>query len=118
MVEERSPYLEKQQSWADSQGGGEDWGDGWDEEEDNEIPNSIMEEEDQQQKKSQFKVMYIDEIRVGVKERLADIRELFEMDDDALIHVARHYHWDQEKMQVEWFDNQAKLVHELGIKFK
>ena len=49
--------------------------------------------------------MYIDEIRVGVKERLADIRELFEMDDDALIHVARHYHWDQEKMQVEWFDN-------------
>ena len=46
------------------------------------------------------------------------MKDLFDMDDDALIHVARHYRWDQEKMQNQWFDNQAKLVYELGIEFK
>lgn len=107
MVEQRSPALAKVNSVVSSQGGGygDEWEDGWDEEEENAIPEGIMEDDGQEQKKQQFKIMYIDEIRVGVKDRLNDIRDLFEMDDDALIHVARHYRWDQEKMQVEWFDN-------------
>ena len=45
------------------------------------------------------------------------MKELFGMEDDALIHAARHYKWDQEKMEGQWFDNQAKLVKELGIEF-
>ena len=120
MVEQRSPALAKVNSVVSSQGGGygDEWEDGWDEEEENAIPDGIMEDDGQEQKKQQFKIMYIDEIRVGVKDRLNDIRDLFEMDDDALIHVARHYRWDQEKMQVEWFDNQARLSYELGIQFK
>lgn len=46
------------------------------------------------------------------------MKELFGMEDDALIHAARHYKWDQEKMEGQWFDNQAKLVKELGIEFE
>ena len=49
--------------------------------------------------------MHIDEIRVSVKAKIEEIKELFEIDNDSLIHIARYYHWNQEKMQTQWFEN-------------
>ena len=56
-------------------------------------------------KDNSFKVMHIDEIRVSVKAKIDAIKELFEMDDDSLIQIARYYVWNEEKMQTEWFEN-------------
>lgn len=50
MVEQRSPALAKVNSVVSSQGGGygDEWEDGWDEEEENAIPEGIMEDDGQE----------------------------------------------------------------------
>ena len=45
-------------------------------------------------KDDSFKVMHIDEIRISVKAKIDEIKELFEMDNDSLIHIARYYSWN------------------------
>ena len=42
--------------------------------------------------------MHIDEIRVSVKAKIEDLQELFAMENDSLIHVARYFTWNEEKM--------------------
>ena len=39
------------------------------------------------------------------------------MDNDSLIHIARHFQWNEEKMQTTWFAEQEKLQFEIGVEY-
>jgi len=41
---------------------------------------------------------------------------LYGMTTDLMILIARHYHWDEAKMQ-RWFDEEEALKYELGVVF-
>ena len=40
----------------------------------------------------------------------------FDNEDD-VIKVLRHFDWNESKMEEKWFDQQDKLVYDIGIKF-
>ena len=39
------------------------------------------------------------------------------MDNDSLIHVARYFTWNEEKMQTTWFAEMEKLQYEIGVEY-
>lgn len=39
------------------------------------------------------------------------------MDNDSLIHIARYFLWNEEKMQTTWFAEQEKLQFEIGVEY-
>ena len=55
--------------------------------------------------------MKMEEIRSVVQEKIRMMQDLFEMDTDAMIQIARYYNWNEEKMSENWFDNQERLEH-------
>ena len=83
---------------------GEEWeedgeGDAWDDWENSNMESGVgvvdgFELEESKGKDSGFKVMHIDEIRISVKAKMDELKELFEMDNDSLIHIARYYNWN------------------------
>ena len=66
---------------------------------------------------------HVNEIKVSVLSKIEELNALFMMETDSLVHLARFFNWNQEKMQNAWFsadDQQAKqekLELELGIKY-
>mmetsp|Transcript_1826 Transcript_1826/g.2594 ORF Transcript_1826/g.2594 Transcript_1826/m.2594 type:complete len:270 (-) Transcript_1826:673-1482(-) len=51
-----------------------------------------------------------------MQEGIAELQDLFSLDLDSLIIVARHYKWNQDKMHA-WFSEQDSLVCRLGLEF-
>ena len=47
---------------------------------------------------------------------LDDLIDLYGMEIDQLILVARHFKWNQDNMQ-DWFTNQETLKHKIGVEF-
>lgn len=45
-----------------------------------------------------YKQMEVSNISDAVLQRVQDLQELYEMDEDALIIIARHYKWNPEAM--------------------
>ena len=41
--------------------------------------------------------------------------ETYGLNQDEAIAVLRFFHWDEEKLQESWFDNEAKLRQQIGI---
>ena len=68
-------------------------------------------------KNNGFKLMHMNDIRISVKAKIEDLQELFAMDNDSLIHIARHFQWNEEKMQTTWFAEQEKLQFEIGVEY-
>ena len=94
MVERTNYSGGEEEDWYGDENDGEDeaWMD-W--EHSNEVSHvDGFELEESKGKDAGFKIMHIDEIRVSVKAKIDELKELFEMDNDNLIHVARYYHWN------------------------
>ena len=65
----------------------------------------------------EIKKMTLDDVRPTVNKRIDDMEELYAMDKDSLIKIARHYRWNSEAMDTQWFEQKGKLEFELGIVF-
>lgn len=52
-----------------------------------------------------------------MREKVSQVQELFELDDDKCISVLRHFKWDLEKFQSQWLDRSANLSKQIGIEF-
>jgi len=59
----------------------------------------------------------MDAVRQQVVKKMESMQELFEMETDDMIKIAKHFKWNEEKMQQEWFTNMDRLKFKLGIKF-
>ena len=64
-----------------------------------------------------YKTIHVDQIRTALMKKLEEVQELFAMDSDDLMIIIRHYRWNEDKMQQEWFNQQEKLKLELGLEF-
>ena len=47
--------------------------------------------------------MHLDDIRPNVIRKIKDMQDLFELDFDSLVKIARHFRWNQELMESQWF---------------
>ena len=61
-----------------------------------------------------FKFVQAHVMKSRVTQGLEEYIELFAMDIDQLIVVARHFKWQQDNMQV-WFADQDRLKYKLGL---
>jgi|688.fasta_scaffold1570064_1 hypothetical protein len=61
--------------------------------------------------------MHLDEIRPNVIRKLNDMQDLFALDIDSLVKIARHFRWNNELMETKWFEQKSKLELSLGIIF-
>lgn len=52
----------------------------------------------------EIKKMTLDDVRPTVNKRIEDMQDLFVMDKDSLIKIARHYRWNNEAMSTQWFE--------------
>ena len=93
------------------------WGDEWEEEYDPECSQKDTNMELEHPSGPGYEVLSMDKVRVKVLEKMKDLQELFAMDVDSLILIARHYRWNEESMQTIWFEEQDKLKYKLGIEF-
>ena len=66
-----------------------------------------------------FKTMHVNQIRTALMKKLDDAHDMFAMERDDMMIIIRHYKWNEDRMQQEWFDDQEKLlncsVHTHGI---
>lgn len=44
--------------------------------------------------------------------------DLLGIDEDKIYLVAKHYFWNQERIDEKWFDQQEKLQYDLGLYFR
>ena len=61
--------------------------------------------------------MGLDDIRPTVIQKINDMEDLFQLDLDSRVKIARHFRWNSEAMETQWFEKKAKLELELGIVF-
>ena len=61
--------------------------------------------------------MTMDSVRKKVLVKMENLVELFCMETDALLLVARHFKWNEEQMQTDWFSKQDTLKFSLGVEF-
>ena len=47
--------------------------------------------------------------------KLDAARELFALERDDMMIIIRHYQWNQEKMENNWFENKEELQYRLGL---
>ena len=62
-----------------------------------------------------FKTMHVNQIRTALMKKLDDAHDMFAMERDDMMIIIRHYKWNEDRMQQEWFDDQEKLQHKLGL---
>lgn len=55
--------------------------------------------------------MKTEEVRPNVLKKIQAFNELFAMDEDAMIIIARHYRWNEEKMMSQWFGANDNLKY-------
>ena len=53
--------------------------------------------------------MKIEDIKPAVLRKIDEMKDLFDMSEDALFKVARYFRWNDELMETQWFENKAKL---------
>lgn len=61
--------------------------------------------------------MRLDDIRPTVIQKIAAMEDLFQLDVDSRVKIARHFRWNTEAMETQWFEKKATLEYELGIVF-
>jgi hypothetical protein len=61
--------------------------------------------------------MHLDDIRPNVIRKIKDMQDLFELDFDSLVKIARHFRWNQELMESQWFEQKSKLELSIGVTF-
>lgn len=61
--------------------------------------------------------MHLDDIRPNVIRKLNDMQDLFALDFDSLVKIARHFRWNQELMESQWFEQKSKLELSIGVTF-
>lgn len=91
-----------------------EWGDEMDWEESGNAEEYGMEVEERVE---ELKKMNLDDIRPAVLQKMESIKELFALDTDSLVKIARHFRWSEEKMETVWFEQKDKLELQLGIVF-
>ena len=106
------PRFSRENSHASSQADG--WGDGGDEpgwddydpEDDGEggTWNGLGDIEIPMQEQKAYTCVSSKKISQQVLAYVEELQELFEMSCDDLIAVARHFKWNQDRMQINWFD--------------
>ena len=45
-----------------------------------------------------FKTMHVNQIRTALIKKLDDAHDLFDMENDDMMIIIRHYKWDEDKM--------------------
>ena len=63
-----------------------------------------------------YKIVEVQSLSVDVITKLNDLRDLFDMDSDAIMILARHYNWSEQNMQ-NWFDQEERLKFSVGLVF-
>lgn len=61
--------------------------------------------------------MHLDDIKPNVIRKLNDMQDLFALDFDSLVKIARHFRWNQELMESQWFEQKSKLELSIGVTF-
>jgi hypothetical protein len=59
----------------------------------------------------------MDLVRQQVIKKMENLQELFEMDMDEMLKIAKKFLWNEEHMQNGWFGDMDKLKFTLGIEF-
>ena len=62
--------------------------------------NSILENESEKV----YRIVELKVFRSDLLERIQSLQELYALDEDSLIIIARTYKWDEDEMQDKWFD--------------
>ncbi len=61
--------------------------------------------------------MHLDDIRPNLIRKIKDMQDLFELDFDSLVKIARNFRWNQELMESQWFEQKSKLELSIGVTF-
>ena len=104
MVERVEEDMEWEGTYQDGEGGWDDeddWGENADEEGQVYVAEPV-EMDPQFFDDKGFKVVKSQEVSKQVLAKIDDLKDLYEIDLDALILIARHYSWNQDRMQ-DWF---------------
>ena len=64
-----------------------------------------------------YEQLTMDTVRKKCLIKMEDLVDMYNLSTDDLLLVARHYQWNEELMQNDWFKNQDKLIYTLGIEF-
>ena len=56
-----------------------------------------------------LKKMQIEDIKPAIQRKIAEMKDLFDMNEDALIKIARYFRWNDELMETKWFENKSTL---------
>jgi hypothetical protein len=72
-------------------------------------------------KMKEYEILSADAVKVKMMSFLGDLNELYNLNDNDLMKLARHYKWNSTKMQNDWFGASEakifKLKKELGMVF-
>ena len=59
----------------------------------------------------------IEHIEKRINEKVSEIKDVLGMNADQAIAVLRHFKWNMDKIQNEWFNNDNKLRKMIGIDY-
>ena len=63
-----------------------------------------------------YRIVELQSFGLDVLEKLQELGDLYDMTPDLVIIIARHYNWDDSKMQ-QWFSETDGFKYELGVEF-
>ena len=118
--------MDVDEDWGDENDNNDDgWGndddddnDGWDDEEVGgiaEIDFTRKQSGLTSTAASNYNIIHVDQIRTALIDKLDEAIDLFALDRDDMMIIIRHYKWNIDKMQTQWFTNQETLVYTLGL---
>lgn len=62
-------------------------------------------------------VYQVEKIQERQMEKVEEIKDLLQCNSDKAIQVLKYYKWDTDKLMNNWFDQEHKLKHKIGIEF-
>lgn len=68
--------------------------------------------------KKPFEIISLGEIEDKLKIVVQSCVDLFKISSDDAILILIHYKWNSEKLEIDWFTDQAKIRHESGVPAK
>lgn len=57
----------------------------------------------------------MDDVSKRLPKIIEPVTEMLGVDEDDAIAAMRYFHWNFEKLQEKWFDNDEKIKNEIGL---
>lgn len=95
----------------------EDEAEGWDDEpeEDNDLALESKMSSSAFSKQKNYKLWSADEIDGRQKKIIDEVKDLLGLSEDDSITALKHYSWNAEKLQEQWFDDEKKTREICGL---